>query len=629
MPEGAVRALWWLVALSLVPAALLGWQRHRAEGDTRRVAIVMDEDALETQARTLNRDPFELALHYRSLGLPGIAIYEQTPRSLAADGRAAMITGADAIAQTVANGLPPPDVPAHATLIRALEPGALDDLIAAMPAPPDTVRLGGHDWWALPGDDAEIRPAGPDRTKVARYVEAGFDVAYRPRNAPGLRDVGATFPGRARYLIHAGLDVAGHPHDLTGLADASQAYWTAVIEGTPQDGFAALRGKVPTVRLLSFNQDYLNQGLRPAEVVDKYLLAAEERNVRLLYLRPYTEQQLGDMLANTEALVGGLVAALEASGFEIGPLPLDQESLGDYAPSRWLRAAAAVGVLAGLGLLAALYPGVWGLLAAAAVGGLGVVAAGLDWDALALIAALVFPVLGYGRPLREGSFRTGTDRTGTDEPDRRGAWILLRATAVSLIGAILLVAVGSDRASVLGVEPFRGVAATLVVPPALFLAHAMLRERGPAGWLRTLWSREIRLGPAMLAAVGVAALALVVIRRGNTPIIGASELELEIREALASAFARPRFKELLGHPLGLLGLTGKGWPEWIRAPLLTGGVIAQASILNSFAHYHTPLAISLERTIVALALGGALGLAGVIIARPLVRWGRRWLDAAA
>lgn len=622
MSDRAVRALWWLVALSLLPAALLVWQRHRAEGDTRRVAIVMDADALDIQARTLDRDPFELALHYRSLGLPGIAIYEQTPRSLSADGRAAMLTGADAIAQAVANGLPPPDVPAHATLVRALEPGATDDLIAQTPYRPGAVELGGQAWWAFPGDDAETRPAGPDRRTIARYADAGFDVAYRPRNAPGLRDVGATFPEQARYLIHAGLDVAGHPHDPTGLVDASQGYWTAVIEGTPQDGFAAVRGKVPTVRLLSFNQDYLNQGLPPAEVVDKYLLAAEERNVRLLYLRPYTEQQLGDMLANTEALVGGLVRALEASGFEVGPLPLDQASLGDYAPSRLARAAAAVGVVAGLGLLAALYPGVWGLLAAAAIAALGLAAAGLDWDALALVAALVFPVLGYGRPLRR---RNGPS---ADETDGRGAWTLLRATGVSLIGAVLLVAVGSDRASVLGIEPFRGVAATLVVPPALYLAHAMLRERGPAGWARTLWSREIRLGPVVLAAVGVAALALVVIRRGNTPIIGASALELEVREALASAFARPRFKELLGHPLGLLGLTGRTWPEWIRAPLLTGGVIAQASILNSFAHYHTPLAISLERTVVALALGAAVGVAGVLVARPLIRLGRRWLDTA-
>ena len=286
------------------------------------------------------------------------------------------------------------------------------------------------------------------------------------------------------------------------------------------------------------------------------------------------------MLANTEALAG-LVGA-EAAGFEIGPLPLDAGEPGRYAPSRWLRAAAPSASWPGLGCWPPL-PRRVGLLAAGAVAALGRRwPAGLDWDALALIAALVFPVLGYGRPLREGC--TGTDPAG-------GAWRCCARPAVSLVGATLLVAVGSDRASVLGIEPFRGVAATLVVPPALFLAHAMLRERGPAGWLRTLWTQPIRLGPARGGRGGRGgALALVVVRRGNTPIIGASELELEIREALASAVRAAALQGAARAPAGTAGADRTGWPEWIRAPLLTGGVIAQASILNSFAHYHTPLA---------------------------------------
>jgi hypothetical protein len=603
--------LWGVVIASLLPAAALIVQRWSAEGSSRRVAVVMDVEALELQARALHRDPFELALHYQRLGLPGVAVYEDTPESLAAAGRIALLSGAEAIARAVAAGGPAPDVPGHATLVRELVPGAADALVAKAAEPPARVELAGQDWWAFPGDVVATQPAGANDAEVARWLEAGFDLAYRPRNVPGVRNVGSDVPDGARYLIHAGLDVAGHPHALDELVEASRGRWTALIEGTPQDGFAALRGKVPVVRLLSFNQDYLNRRLRPADVIDKYLLAAEERNVRLLYLRPYTEQQLGDMLANTEALIAGLRRQLDAAGFEVGPLPLaGAQELADYAPAAALRAAAALGVLAGLALLAGLYPGAWGPAAALAVAGLGLAAAGASWDAAALMAALTFPVLGFG-------FFS----------ERRGA--LARATAVSLAGAALLVAVGSDRASVLGLEPFRGVAATLVVPPALYLAHAMLRVRGPAAWLRTAWSQPIRLGPALLVAGGLAALALVVIRRGNTPIIGASALELEVREALSSAFARPRFKELLGHPLALLGLADRGWPAWIRAPLLTGGVIAQASILNSFSHYHTPLAVSLERTAVALALGVGLGLVAIPLARLAVAGVRRWLAASA
>ncbi len=608
--NGLVRRLALIVILaSLAPAAILIGQRLASEERERVIAMVMDEEALQEQAWALGLDPFELALAYQEVGLSGIAVYEETPESLARSGRAAVLTGREAIARAAAAGDPVPDVPGHAVLLRALEPGATDRLIATAPVPPETVEIAGEPWTVVPGDVLETRPAGPDPERIARYVEAGFDVAYRPRNAPGLREVGRDFPDAARYLIHAGLDLAGHPNALTELVEASQGRLTAVIEGTPQDGLAEVRHQIPTVRLLSFNQDHLNQHLRPLELVDKYLLAAEERNVRLLYLRPYTEEQLGDMRENTEAFLVGLNRTLAASGFRIGPLPTDAAAMEGYEPSLWLRAAAGAGVVAALIVLAGLYPGVWGPLAALAVGGVSVAVAGVGFGALALIAALVFPVLGYGlvRDVR---------------------WALPAATGTSLIGAALLVAVGSDASSVLGLTPFRGVALTLVVPPALFLAHAMLRVRGPAAWLRALWSAEIRVGHVAVAAIGVAALALVVIRRGNTPLIPATDLELQVRAFLAEAFARPRFKELLGHPAAVLALGGGRWPEWIRAPLLTGGVIAQASILNSFSHYHTPLAVSFERTVVALAIGVLAGLILIPVAKLAVAAATRWLRTA-
>lgn len=606
MPERARRALWVVVLLALVPAALLLAERLRVEGERPAVAIVMDADALAEQARALGLDPFELALRYREAGLPGLAIYEATPESLAEAGRVAAMSGREAIAAALARGDEPPPVPGASTLVHEIAPGATEWLVAKAARPPERVTWNGRDWWVLPGDVLEEQPAGPDLETWARYREAGFDLAYRPRNAPGLRAVGADVPADARYLVHAGLDLSGHPHALSELIDASEGHLTAIIEGTPQDGLTEVRGKLPTVRLLSFNQDYINQHLEPIELIDKYLLAAHERNVRLLYLRPYTEQQLGDMVENTLELITGLRRALDVEGFQVEPLPVEAAGLEGYDPSPWLRAAVGLGILAALGLLAGLYPWPWGALAALAVAGLGVWAGGADWDALALVAALTFPVLGYA------TFS-------------RGVLAFALATGVSLIGGALLAAVGSDPPALLALEPFAGVAATLVVPPALFVAHAMLAERRPAAWLRTLWRQELRLGPLAVAGVALAGLALVVIRRGNTPIIGASALELEVRELLSEAFARPRFKELVGHPLALLGLTGTGWPQWLRAMLLTGGVIAQASILNSFSHYHTPLLVSLERTLIALGLGLALGVLGIGLARLAVAGGRRWL----
>src|SRR5690606_41327497 len=96
--------------------------------------------------------------------------------------------------------------------------------------------------------------------------------------------------------------------------------------------------------------------------------------------------------SNTETMVRDLAATLVAQGYQVGPLT----DLGtDYEPAPFWRALAALGVLAGLALLALRFPAPWGavvagllLLGSAAV-------AGPDWDALALVAALVFPVLGF------------------------------------------------------------------------------------------------------------------------------------------------------------------------------------------------------------------------------------------
>ena len=603
-----IRALWAVVVLSLVPAAWLAVQRAGVEGTDRTVAVVMDEVALADQGDYLGLDSFELAQRYQALGLTGIALYEQTVETLADEGRAAVLSGAEARAVAAARGDAIPDVAGDTTLITALEEGALEGLLRKSAIPPRELMLQGRTWYVFDGSGQTSlrRPAGPHRAQVEAFAEAGFDLAYRPRNYPGLQAVGEDFPPEADYLIHAGLDVAGHPSGLDPLVEASQDYLTAIIEGTPQDGLARISHAIPTTRLLSFNQDYINLRLRPRDLIDKYLLAVSERNIRLLYLRPYTEEQLGDMVANTEELVAGLAEALTAEGYTIGQIRPDQLA---YDPSLLLRALAAVGVIAGLALLGLLFPGVWGVLVAAAVLALGVVAGGADWDALALVAALAFPVLGFGYLPRRG-------------------WSIVGATLVSLSGALLLTAVGSDRASLLGIEPFAGVAATLVVPPALFLFHEALRFRRPAAWITSLWSHPVRLGEVALAVVVAGILGLIVMRRGNFPLLSASGLELTVRETLSEWFVRPRFKELLGHPAALLGLVQGTWPAWIRAALLSAGVVAQATILNSFSHYHTPLLVSLQRSVIALVLGVAIGFVLVALARVAVALVRRWLRTA-
>ena len=616
------RGLWLVLLLSLIPAVVLAARRIAAEGTRVQVAMVMDEQALADQAALVGLTSLELGLRYQRLGLTGIALYEDTIETLVNKGYAVAMLGSEARTQATARGEAPPAVPADATMVSAVMPGALDRLIAKNVPAARPYEYQGRTWYVWQGDVRTTLPAGPDAAEVARWSGAGFDIAYRPRNAPyRLVDPGADLPAEASYLIYAGTQVAGHPFGapvdpslagvdtdpLASVVAASQTYLTAVIEGTPQDGMAAISSLVPTVRLLSFNQDYVDRRLRPADLVDKYLLAVSERNVRLLYLRPYTTTELGDLITNTEALIERLNLALTREGYVVGPLQTLEIS---YATSTLLRGLSALGVVAALVLLALLFPAPWGALAAGGLALLSLAFAGASWGAVALVAALAFPVLGY-----------------LTFPRR--LWAILAATALSLAGALLLAAVGSERLTLLAVKPFAGVGLTLVVPPALFLAGAALRTRRPAAWVKLGWNAEVRVWHVALVLGAVAALAVVVLRRGNDPVIGVSDLELTLRQTLGELFARPRFKELFGHPLAVLGLGLTAWPSWLRWSLITGGVVAQASVLNSFSHYHTPLAISLERTLVALVGGLIIGLVALPLARLATRLVRRWLAAEA
>ncbi len=594
-----------IVALSLIPATILAIKRIGIEGSSRTVTLLMDEQALKEQADILNTTTLEVAEQYRKLGLNGIALYEDTVKDLASRGEAALLLGDEALQIALTRGLNLKElnISANSTLITEFREGALSFMLAKYPIVPKQVDFNGQQWYMFQGDLRNY-PTGFSQETLKAWQQSGWDIAYRPRNVPNMTNVGQDFPKEASYLIHEGIDITGNPNALDDTISTSQSYLTALIEGAEQDGIKQILGNVPAVRLFSISEEWLNT-LEPEVVVDKFLLAANERGARLLYLRPYTKEHVGDMFTNTEKLVSDVKKALERDGFVIGkvkPLEYDTDLL--------LRYLSTVGIIAGLLLLVMMYPINWGIFVALGLLGLAVFAGkGLNWDALALVTALTFPVLGYGLlPQRFYSF--------------------FIATLISIAGALLLAAVGSDRNSMLAAEPFAGVAATLIVPPFLFLLHYALRYRSVAGYIVDFWNYRIRLGDVVIVIAGCIALVLVFFRRGNFPIIGASGLELTFRNLLSEYFVRPRFKELIGHPLGVLGLLNKDWSIWIQGVLLTGGVVAQATILNSFSHYHTPLLISLQRTLIALIFGLILGL----ILLPLSRLGiyliKRWLATA-
>ncbi len=531
------------------------------------VALVVDGRALAEEAAHRGASPTELLRSYRSLGVTGIAFYEERVEERARKGLGAYLEGG--MLRLLA-----PEVGFLAGWYYTDVPGA-----SAIPLPQHRVVWRGKTWIGFPKDVARV-PLGPP-AELEKAYRLGFWIAYRPENHP-LHPWPPALPPQAGLFVFAGTEALGYPDRLPEVAERLSAP-IALIEGTRQAGVAYLAKRVGAIRLFSLRGEYQLK-LAPEVAARKYVLAARERSHRVLYFRPYPTP------GETERFLEELRRGLSAAGIPLGVPEPRRFSPSPFAAFAWLGAAA--GLLLYLWRLPRGLALPLGLL-------LLVIAFGYGRDqAGPLLVALVFPVLGFLEPT------PGLRRWGY-------------ALAYALLGALFLTALGSREETLLGLSAFRGVGLLLLVPPFLYLL-GILPKRDWKRVVESLLAHRLRLGEAALAGFLLFALIIAFFRRGNdAPFI--SVLELTLRDQLQALMIRPRFKEVFGHAAAVFALTA-GLPRWITLGLLAFAVIAEASILNSFAHYHTPFSVSLARTLNGALIGGMLGGIGWLIYRGIRRW---------
>ncbi len=347
---------------------------------------------------------------------------------------------------------------------------------------------------------------------------------------------------------------------------------------------------------------------RPAA---EYADAVSERGTRGLYLAPAAfPGPPTATLDGNRAELERLVAALEKVGYHPGAA----QPLAAYQPPVTALALAGAAVAAA-GWLAAglLWPrrlARWPVAPVAMAATVVAAAAIAAWwpgpgrEGLALLSAVIFPTWGT---LAVVGWHRGVRREG--RLLLRGLAGVLIATALAVAGGLLVGGLLGETAYVLEVRLFRGVKLAHGLP-LLLVAAALL---APLGRGRRLLGRELTVGD-FAVAVGLAAAAVVyLVRTGNEPLVAPGGAELALREALERVLVvRPRLKEfLLGHPaLLLMPLAALKRRGAVLTGLALAATVGQVSVINSFAHLHTPAALTLLRTAWGLIFGVAVGLVG-------------------
>lgn len=583
----------WLVTASLAATALLSLYslsfRYRIEQRNRAAGIAVEMDAVKELAAGQGLLPDEALEHLREAGLTAVVLAEQTVEDLLKSGQLDLspdgtFRGPEAVLDRVE--------------------GALGRRypVASRERTSEGLKTN------LPGDLALRASVGIDPLEASRALRNRLEVIARHSNVVGAQN---RYVGRmiedssskgARYFLPQGEQVLGRRDGLEALMEALRVHEMRYLspEFAKITGDANVKVAAPelVVRLHAAQAAELDR-MTPSEIVERYVKAARERNIRMLLVRPAggagdgALQDMGRLLARIK------VGILKEGGGVGEGRPFEDPRVPKYA--FLLIGLACVPVLLSVGyafVTSSVGRGVGSVLVV-------LLAIGAYSDTVrpftALAIATVLPIAAFlwadeARPRRWLLAYVGTGLT-------------------SLVGGLAVAGLSNSLVYTVQADMFMGVKLAHFLPIAVVAAWAI----GKLASARTLYDTAMRWGPTVLILVGLGFLAFMQTRTGNDNPAGVSGLELKIRSLLETFLVvRPRTKEfLIGHPAMVIGLAvlaanGTTKPGWGRhgvsiAALLTVGAIGQTSVVNTMCHFHTPLTVSLTRIGIGFLLGGILG----------------------
>ncbi len=645
-----------ILAVALLAALYVAIVRERKETGSRRVEIAMDYGDFAALCASYGYDKRQMLIALRRAGLTSLAVSEELGGALDSGTTAYVVPGQALIAQA---RLAPLQNPFFASLAKRgglsasdlyltiFDPAAVARYRAALglhfePRAVRVVKSGSPtvlairsqaDYFGSLGLGLPEEPLGFAR-ELALFLVPRIQNDER-FGAPQIDRIFASLKRHERptTVIFFGQrnEVLGYPDRLQDVADAFKR--TGLNFGSIEtydknqiqkgnDGLAE-KAIERTTRVQAIAKAELDK-LDFETVVARYLLGVRERNVRVVYLRPFLHEQDGLSLEKTNVemvrrIRDGLVArgfklgrATPVPGFRINPLVVALVALA--IPAIFLLLLEAFGVRR-----ASIAYGAFGATLVFVALGYLVHHDLLARKILALLGAIAFATMGFVAVPR--SF-TLPPPAGYGASVLAGIRTLGVALAFALGGALVVVGLVSVPLLMEEIDRFAGVKAVIVVPPLLaFALYVYTRRFGnepPTPRASAL--EPVRVYQLLaLAIIGVLAI-VYVSRSGNQSDVTPSAFELAFRSNLTAVLGvRPRLKEfLIGFPMMMLlpalRLEHKRATGWLFA---LGIAIGTSDVVDTFSHLHTPLVVSLLRIVNGAAIGIVVGALAIALYRAI------------
>ena len=640
-----LKQIGWLIVVAGVLCSLFLWgQRMQSEANYKNVQMVVNYSDIVAMANANDLTEEEFAKALQERGVSAVLYKEWSLGSLNANGQVAIEVGNNiehaSYVEKVSKEVPVSAANAYVAL--------LDKNIAVQVKDHVLEKVPGADYYPgqvdvitipimVPNGDSEVVTAlnkikeigaGFDMASIARMSALGMDTVPQLRSWDNPTDTSLrmafdeikAMPNLV-YLLFNDKEIPGYPQKNRTVADllkddkGNTVVPVATIEFSDQKGLNQLGVLLnkDVIRLHTISNGEMGN-LTPDSALDRWMLAARERNMRSLLVRFFDITTPGANLQGNLNYVASIQTGLIESGFT-----LDQpyEKPASIPASTILMAMVGTAVIAGV-MLILLEMRLPKLSLLALIGGIAIwlalllVNPTMAKKMMALLSVITFPTLSCLLIMKPEARSIG-----------KSVVALLKLCAISYIGAVLMVGLLADILFMLKLDQFIGVKLAHVVPiVAVPFILYIWNEEKPLTFVKQLLEKALDYKWTMLGVLVAVAGVIYLSRTGN------SGAELSAAESMMRTFlndvmgVRPRSKEfLIGYPFTLLlfwlGANRKNWLLTIPA------IIGQVSLVNTYAHIHTALIMSMQRSFNGLVLGIAVGLLLIIGVRMLFAIYRR------